>query len=291
MDLGPIGVWSGTLRNSERSAVCEAAVELEELGYSTIWFPGGAHEGIADHITAILAATKEAKVATGISSIWTHPPLEVAREHHEINQAFPDRFMLGLGISHQSVVERSGLTYEKPMAKLISYLDELDAAPIPVPVDERILASLGPRSLQLAKNRASGTHPYFVPVEHTRAAREAVGPDKHVAPELMVVLEPDADKARAIARPTMDRYLHAPNYVSNLKRLGFTDADIENGGSDRLVDAIIAWGTPDAIRQRIEEQYAAGADHVCIQVLTGGTPDLAASMAGWRQLSPLVRAG
>src|SRR5207247_258718 len=168
--------------------------------------------------------------------------------------------LLGLGTSHQAVVERSGLTYEKPLAKLIAYLDELDAAPTPVPLDERILASLGPRSLRLSRDRASGTHPYFVPVEHTRIAREAVGPDKHVAPEQTVVLESDASRARGIARPQIDRYLHAPNYVSNLQRLGFTDDDVANGGSDRLVDAIVAWGEPDRIMQRVSEHHAAGAD-------------------------------
>jgi probable F420-dependent oxidoreductase len=290
MDLGRIGVWSGTLRNSERNAVTEAAVELEELGYTTIWFPGGAHEGIADHIKAVLGATKQAKVATGISNIWTHPAPEVAREHRDITKEFPGRFLLGLGISHQNVVERSGLKYEKPMAKLISYLDELDAQPTPVPVEERILASLGPRSLRLARDRASGTHPYFVPVEHTRIAREAVGPGKLVAPEQMVVLESDAARAREIARPQIDRYLHAPNYVTNLQRLGFTEDDVANGGSDRLVDAIVAWGEPDKIMRRIEEHHAAGADHVCIQVLSTSPGDLVAAMDGWRRLAPLVRA-
>ncbi len=289
MHLGRIGVWSGTLRNSDRAAVCEAAAELEELGYRAIWFPGGGHEGIADHIAAILAATRSAVAATGISNIWTHPAPDVAREYQQLNAQYPERFLLGLGISHQNVVERSGLTYEKPLQKLISYLDELDAAPTPVPIEGRILASLGPRSLQLAKQRSAGTHPYFVPVEHTRIAREAVGPGKLVAPELMVVVEGDADRARAIARPLIDRYLHAPNYVSNLKRLGFTDDDVANGGSDRLVDAIVAWGEPDRILQRVAEHHAAGADHVCIQILTEAPGDLGASMAGWRTLAPLVR--
>jgi probable F420-dependent oxidoreductase len=289
MKLGRIGVWSGTLRNSERAAVCAAAAELEELGYTAIWFPGAGHEGIADHIAAILDATRTAVAATGISNIWTHPAPDVARECHELNTRYPERFLLGLGISHQNVVERSGLKYDKPLQKLNAYLDELDAAATPVPIDGRILASLGPRSLQLAKQRSAGTHPYFVPVEHTRVSREAVGPGKLVAPELMVVVEPDADRARAIARPLIDRYLHAPNYVSNLMRLGFTQDDVANGGSDTLVDAIVAWGNPDRIMHRVAEHHAAGADHVCIQVLTETPGDLSASMAGWRQLAPLVR--
>jgi probable F420-dependent oxidoreductase len=185
-------------------------------------------------------------------------------------------------------VERSGLKYEKPLAKLIAYLDELDAQPIPVPLEGRILASLGPRSLRLARDRSSGTHPYFVPVEHTRVAREAVGPDKQVAPELMVVVESNADRARAIARPLIDRYLNAPNYVSNLKRLGYTDDDVASGGSDRLVDDIVAWGEPERIMARVAEHHAAGANHVCIQILNEQPGDLDASMIGWRKLAPLV---
>ena len=285
MDLGTIGVWSGALRNGERGAILDAAAELEDLGYGTIWFPGGGHEGLADHIMAILGRTKRVVVATGIVSIWTHPAAEVAAEQHAITQAHPGRFLLGLGISHQPAVERSGLKYERPLAKLKEYLDHLDAAPTPVPIHERILASLGPRSLQLARDRSDGTHPYFVPVEHTRIARQAVGPGKIVAPEQMVVLEADPERARAIARPAMDRYLHAPNYTNNLLRLGYTEQDFASGGSDKLVDDLIAWGDPPKIMQRVQEHHAAGADHVCIQVLTRTPGDLNAAMDGWRQLA------
>jgi probable F420-dependent oxidoreductase len=285
MDLGSIGVWSGLLRRGDRREVVDAAAELEELGYRTIWFPGGQRAGLADHIQAMLEATRSAVVATGIVSIWIHPAGEIAAEHHAITQAHPGRFLLGIGISHQPSVEGAGLRYERPLQKLSSYLDELDSAPTPVPVDERILASLGPRSLRLARDRSAGTHPYFVPVEHTRIAREAVGSGKIVATEQMVVLETDPDKARAIARPTTDRYLHLPNYTKNLLRLGFTEAEFANGGSDRLVDAIIAWGDPAAIMQRVREHHAAGADHVCIQVLSEHPEDLRPAMAGWRTLA------
>jgi probable F420-dependent oxidoreductase len=171
---------------------------------------------------------------------------------------------------------------------LNAYLDQLDHASTPVPLDERILASLGPRSLQLARDRASGTHPYFVPVEHTRAARAAVGPNKMVAPELMVVVERDPERARAIARPSIDRYLHAPNYTNNLLRLGYSEADFANSGSDRLVDAIVGWGDTGTIMQRIRAHHDAGADHVCIQVLTETPQDLQAQMDGWRQLAPAL---
>jgi probable F420-dependent oxidoreductase len=193
--------------------------------------------------------------------------------------------LLGLGISHQPSVESAGIKYERPLQKLASYLDELDSAPTPVPIDERILASLGPRSLALARDRSAGTHPYFVPVEHTRIARQAVGQGKIVAPELMVVLQTDPYKARAIARLTTDRYLKLPNYTTNLLRLGFSDSEFANGGSDRLVDAIVAWGDPSTIMQRVREHHAAGADHVCIQVLTDPPQDFAAIMDGWRTLA------
>jgi probable F420-dependent oxidoreductase len=282
MNLGRFGVWSGALRAAESSAVLDAAAELEELGYGTIWFPGGRHEGLADHIMALLGRTRRAVVATGIVSVWTHPASEIAAEHHAITRAHPGRFLLGIGVSHQRLVEG----YARPLAKLRGYLDELDAAPTPVPLDERIVAALGPRALKLAGERSSGTHPYFVPPRHTRIARQALGPNKVVAPEQMVVLETDPDRARAIARPNIDRYLHTPNYTNNLLRLGFSEQDFANGGSDRLVDAIVAWGDPPRIMQRVREHYEAGADHVCIQVLSETPGDLAAALDGWRRLAP-----
>src|SRR5438067_1778258 len=193
MELGSIGVWSGALRRGEQAAIFEASAELEELGYGTIWFPGGDRAGLAELIEGILGATKRAVAATGIVNIWTHPAAEVAAEHTALTKAHPGRFLLGLGISHQPVVEGAGLTYEKPLQKMRSYLDELDAAPTPVPIEERILASLGPLSLKMARDRSAGTHPYFMPVEHTRISRAAVGPGKIVAPEQMVVVEGNPD--------------------------------------------------------------------------------------------------
>ena len=289
MQLPSIGVWSAFFRQ-DKPEVARAAAELEDLGYGAIWMPGREHAGLPDLLQNLLKATRKTVVATGIVSVWTHPAAEIAAMHHALEQAFPDRFLLGIGISHQRAVEGAGITYEKPLSKLRTYLDELDAAPNPVPVDERILASLGPLSLKLSRDRSVGTHPYFMPVEHTRISREAVGPGKIVAPEQMVVLETDADRAREIARAAAERYLQAPNYVNNLVRLGFTDADIANGGSERLIDALIAWGEPSVIAQRIAEHHAAGADHVCIQVLTETPGDLDAAMAGWRQLAPVLTA-
>jgi probable F420-dependent oxidoreductase len=289
MQLPSIGVWSAFFRQ-DKPEVARAAAELEDLGYGAFWMPGREHAGLPDLLQNLLKATRKAVIATGIVSVWTHPAAETAAMHHALEQAFPDRFLLGIGISHQRAVEGAGITYEKPLRKLRAYLDELDAAPDPVPVDERILASLGPLSLKLSRDRSLGTHPYFMPVEHTRISREAVGPGKIVAPEQMVVLETNADRARKIARAAAERYLQAPNYVNNLLRLGFTDADIANGGSERLVDALIAWGEPSVIAQRIGEHHAAGADHVCIQVLTEAPGDLDATLAGYRQLAPALTA-
>lgn len=292
MNLGSVGVWSGLLRRGDRQAAVAAAAELEDLGYGTLWFPGGGHEDIVDHIWALLRGTRKAVIATGIVSVWTHPAAATAEAHHAFTNEHPGRFLLGIGISHQRAVEGAGIKYVKPLEKLRSYLDELDAAPDPVPVDERILASLGPLSLKLARERSLGTHPYFMPVQHTRVAREAMGPGKIVATELMVVVEADATRARTIARAAMDRYLNAPNYVNNLLRLGYSEQDVAaaTGGSDRLVDDLIAWGGPDKIVQRIREHHNAGADHVCIQVLTENPADLPAAMAGWRQLAPALAA-
>jgi probable F420-dependent oxidoreductase len=284
MDLGSVGVWSALLR-PDRPEARSAAAELEQLGYRTLWFPAREPAGLEAAIRHLLEATRSAVVATGIVSVWTHPARDIASLHHQVTEAFPGRFLLGLGISHQPIVEGAGIRYQHPLQKLASYLDELDSAPTPVPIDERVLASLGPRSLALARERSLGTHPYFVPVEHTRIARQAVGTGKVVAPELMVVVEADAGKARAVARLTTARYLSLPNYTNNLLRLGFSESDFGNGGSDRLVDAIVAWGDPSTIMRRVREHHAAGADHVCIQVLTDPPLDFGSSMDGWRLLA------
>ena len=284
VDLGSVGVWSPTLRQ-DRPEVPEAATELEELGYGTIWFPAGPPAGLAEAIQRLLRATRKTVVATGIVSVWMHPAPDIAAMHHAVTEAHPGRFLLGLGVSHQPSVDAAGLKYERPLQKMASYLDQLDSAATPVPIDERILGALGPRNLTLARDRSLGTHSYFVPVEHTRISRQAVGAAKIVAPELMVVVERDPPKARAIARIMSTQYLRLPNYALNLLRLGFSESDFANGGTDRLVDAIVAWGDPSAIVERVREHHAAGADHVSIQVLTDPPQDFAAIMDGWRQLA------
>lgn len=281
---GEIGVWSPQLREGDAHDVAEAAAELEELGYGTIWVPGREHEDLEERLRLLLSSTERMTVATGIVSIWTHPADATAALQARLTSEFPGRFLLGLGVSHAPAV---GGRYQRPLTEMTRYLDALDAADPPVPRAERVLAALAPRMLGLARERARGSHPYLVTPEHTRSAREALGPDALLAPEQTVVLEDDADAARAVARQWLARYLQLPNYANNWLRTGFDQADIENGGSDRLVDALVAWGDVDAISARVSAQRAAGADHVAIQVVT---PDPAVlPREQWRRLAAAMR--
>jgi probable F420-dependent oxidoreductase len=268
VQLQRIGVWARELRAGEEGARREAAAQLEQLGYGTLWFPGGAGDDSMACARVVLDATSTVTVATGITNIWTEEPEDVAAAHHELTGTYGDRFLLGVGISHAPLVNRKeeGL-YRKPYSAMVRYLDALDAAATPVPHDEIVIAALGPRMLRLSAERTAGTHPYLSNPEHTRAAREAVGPDKLVAPELGVVLESDPERARALARGFIGPYLGLPNYANNWLRHGFGEDDIRDGGSDRLIDALIAWGDEDAIAGRVREHLDAGADHVCIQVI------------------------
>ncbi len=277
---GAIGVWSPQLREGYAHDIAEAAAELEELGYGTIWVPGREHAGLEERLRLLLSATERITVATGIVSIWTHPAAATAALQARLTSEFPGRFLLGLGVSHAPAV---GDRYRKPLTEMTRYLDALDETDPPVPRSERVLAALAPRMLALARERARGSHPYLVTPEHTRSAREALGPDALLAPEQTVVLEDDADTARAVARQWLVRYLQLPNYADNWLRTGFDHADIENGGSDRLVDALVAWGGVDAIATRVDAQRAAGADHVALQVVTSDPAQLPREQ--WRRLA------
>lgn len=281
MELGRIGIWSRHLWG-ERASVMEAAAELEDLGYGALWFPNAPRT--FERARDLLDATRRIVVAPGIASIWTHTAADAAAAHHALTQAHPGRFLLGLGVSHAHLVDREEPgRYSRPLTKMREYLDSLDAAPTPVPIEQRILAALGPRMLELARNRSAGAHPYLGTVEHTRRAREVLGPGPLLAPELAVVLETDPSRARAIAREHLTFYLQAPNYTNNWLKLGFTLDDLAAGGSDRLVDEVVAWGATDAIRERITEHHRAGADHVCLQVLTPAAAEL--PIGGWRTLA------
>lgn len=284
--LGRIGVWSSALW-AEREEAQRTAGELERLGYGAVWFPNG--PCMFDRVHDLLDATSRIFVATGIASIWTHPAEQVAALHHTLTQSYQGRFLLGLGVSHAHLVNRGDAgRYSKPVERMLAYLDALDAAPTPVPPEERILAALGPRMLAIARTRSAGAHPYLVTPEHTHRAREALGTGPLLAPEQAVVLETQPERARNIARAHLARYLQAPNYTNNWLRLGFSATDIANGGSDRLVDAMVAWGDFNSIRERVAAHFDAGADHVCLQVLTENP--LAAPYAEWRVLAPLASA-
>jgi probable F420-dependent oxidoreductase len=278
------GVWSGELRrHPDRAEAADAAAELEHLGYAAIWFPAGDARGGFDVAGELLRATTSVMVATGILSIWLEEPEPVAAERAQLNDAYDARFLLGLGVSHAPAVGTD--RYRKPLAKMRSYLESLDVAAPPVLPEERVLAALGPKMLELARERSLGAHPYLVTPEHTRIAREAVGPERLVATEQAVVLETDPECARELAREHLEIYLQLPNYANNWRRLGFSDDDIAGGGSDRLVDALVAWGDEDAIRARVEQHREAGADQVLVQAVSGGN---GLPREEWRRLAPLL---
>lgn len=285
MRLSGTGIWAGQLRYGEPGPIAEAAATLDSLGYSAIWIPdvGG---DLLDSMETLLGATERAVVASGILNVWMHEAAAVAARRASWREQWQGRALFGLGVSHAPLIDRDEPgRYAKPYTKMVEYLDGLDAAEPPLPVDARVLAALGPRMLTLARDRASGVHPYLVPPEHTALAREMVGPDVLVATEQAVVLESDPIAARAIARNHLAMYLPLPNYANNLRRLGYGDADFASPGSDRLVDAIVAWGDVDAIAARVAEHRAAGADHVCVQVLRA---DYDFPYTEWRALAPAL---
>ncbi len=279
--VGQIGVWTNIRQwPDDRGVVAEAAADLEHLGFSTVWIGGSTGQfPIAD---AILAATAELGVATGVVQIWANPAAQVAASHHQLSTTYPGRFLLGLGVGHAPAVEATGQRYERPLSKLASYLDELDAAEHPVPPEERVIAALRPKALKLAATRAAGSHPYNVPPEHTAKARAELGPGPLLIPEHKVFFGTDATVAREVGRQALAIYLGLPNYVENLRQFGFSDADFSDGGSDRLVDTLVAWGSPDSVAARVREHLDAGATEVAVQVLTvERSPRLLG--AEWRQ--------
>ena len=280
MDLGRIGLWSW-LSAADLDSAVGAVAELERLGCGAFWFPES--PASFDIARTLLEATSRIVVATGIVSIWKHSPDETAAAYHALAEAHPDRFLLGLGVSHHFLADGQ---YRRPLSKMREYLDALDAMERPVPASARVLAALGPRMLELARDRSAGAHPYLVTPEHTRQAREVLGPDRILATEQAVVLETDPERARALGRQHLAIYLRAPNYTNNWLRLGFTEADFADGGSDRLVDALVAWGDVSVIRERVARHQEAGADHVCLQIVTGeaGLP-----VEQWRALAPALR--
>jgi probable F420-dependent oxidoreductase len=275
VEVGRIGIWRRRDQLTPR-----LAQEVEALGYGAIWI-GGSPPADLFLAQELLDATTHLAVATGIVNMWSAPAVDVAASYHRIAAAHPGRFLLGVGIGHPEATQE----YRSPYDTIVDYLDVLDAEG--VPVEDRVLAALGPKVLALAAERTAGAHPYLTPPEHTRYAREILGDGPLLAPEQKVVVEPDPVAARALGRPAVDRpYLHLRNYVGNLKRLGFTDADIADGGSDALIDALVVHGDAETVAAGLTAHLDAGADHVCLQLLT---PPGADPLPGLRAVAEALR--
>jgi probable F420-dependent oxidoreductase len=287
MDIGRIGIWTSVLDQQPAPRARAAAAELEALGYGAIWVPEALGREAFTNAALLLAATRRITVATGIANIWVRDATAMAAAQKTLAEAYPDRFLLGMGVSHAPLVGMRGHDYGKPLSAMRRYLDAMDAAPFlaapPATPPRRVLAALAPKMLQLAAERTWGSHTYFVPPEHTARARAQLGAGPLLAPEQAVVLETDPTTARGIARAHMAMYLALPNYVNNLKRLGYSDDDVANGGSDRLIDAIVVWGTADDAVTRVRAHQAAGADHVGLQVLDADPRAL--PLRQWRELA------
>ena len=287
-DLGRVGIWTGVLDALPSAEARRVAGELEELGFPTLWIPETVGRDPFVTATLLLDSTERLHIATGIANIWARDAVTMANTQRSLEEAFPGRFLLGLGVSHHHLVDRvRHHDYSKPYSKMVGYLEEMDQAIFrgvgPKERSATVLAALGPKMLQLAATKADGAHPYFVPVEHTKTAREILGPGPILAPEQMVVIDSNRERGLETARKGMAVYLRAPNYVNNLKRLGFNDDDVADGGSERLVDAIVAVGPVEKAVDRVQQHLDFGADHVCVQVLG---EDLAAPPRdGWRELA------
>lgn len=289
--LGRVGVWSFALESLAASEEAEAVAEMEALGLGAIWFPESVESReVFSHAGWILANTERVVAASGIASIWARDPVAMANGWRMLSDAYPGRFLLGIGVSHERSVARRGGAYEQPYTAMRAYLDAMDrvasSAPEPEAPPRLVLAALGPKMLGLAADRALGAHPYFVPVEHTAFARERLGPGPVLAVEQTAVLESNPAQARRIARRFATHYLQTVNYARNLKRMGWTDADVAGQGSDAVIDAVVAWGDVDRIAVRVRQHLDAGADHVCLQVV--GDDELDPCLSELRELAPAL---
>ena len=292
MNIGRVGVSQMGFVTEPAATVQSVARELEELGYGALWYPESlvAKECFAAG-ALLLAATQQLPVATGIANVWARDAMTMACGARTLEEAFPGRFLLGLGVSHAEQVGPHGFDYTKPVSTMRNYLNRMEAleyvGPEPAQPVQLMLAALRPKMLELARERTTGAHPYFVPVEHTRRAREILGDGKLLATKQTVILETDAEVARGLARSFTPFYLGKANYSKALTWLGYSDADVAESGSDRLIDDVIAWGDVDAIAARVRAHLDAGADHVCVHVLadSGGFP-----MDELRRLAPTLLA-
>ena len=275
-----IGIWSAELRYGDAAASRRAAAELDELGFSALWIPGGVGGDVFGAVDSLLSVTNRTTVATSIVNIWKHQPSEIGRWWRSLTPDHQSRVMLGLGVSHASLI---GASYGRPIATMGAFLDGLDAQG--VPTDKRCLAAFGPKMLDLARDRSAGAHPYLVTPQHTVEARGRLGPASLLAVGQAVILEEDPSKAHEIARQGLSPYLHQPNYINSWKRLGFSDDDIENVSS-RFCDGLFAWGGMGAIAERVNAHLDAGANHVCLKVVRGYPGGDATELsAAWRSLA------
>jgi len=290
MELSRVGIWSMQLGRMPAAAVRQTVAEIEALGFRAVWYPETLAKETMSQAALLLAAGSEGVVASGVANIWARDPVAMMNGARTLAEAYPGRFLLGIGVGHAVTAARRGNVYRRPLAAMEAYLTAMAEAPYlgppPAEAPPVVLAALGPRMLQLAGARARGAHSYFVPVEHTALARSILGPGPLLAPEQAVVLADDAAEARAIARNHTRVYLGLSSYPANLRRLGWSEADVAGDGSDALVDAVVAWGGVPAIQARVAAHLAAGADHVSVQVLNG--PPDRFPMAELRRLAPAL---
>ncbi len=279
--LGPLGIWMPPPAwiGIEPESY---ARQIEAAGFTSVWYPGMNSPADLAAVEPALAATERLVLGTGIASVWTWPPAELAAAAQRLENLYPGRFVLGLGVSHAPLVEATGQAYVKPYTKMVQFLDELPRVPAPV-----ILAALGPKMLELSRDRAAGAHPYFCPPEHTAFARQVLGPGPLLIPEIAVSLAP-GDAGAAQARDYAKLYLGLPNYTGNLRRLGYTDADIDGGGSDRLMSDVVPHG-PEASLLRIAGHLDAGADHVLVQLIGEGGRFAAGDLKALSELTAGLR--
>ena len=284
--LGSVGAWTFGFDGRAAVAVADDVRAIEAAGYPALWIPeGGGSNDVLTSLSWLLGASDRLTVASGIANITARAPEVLARGAAFLRETSHDRLVLGVGVGHEYTTDRRGIDWERPLARMRAYLDGMDEAAEERPPAPRLLAALGDGMLRLSAERALGAHTYFVPVAHTARAREVLGPEPVLAVEQGVVLTEDASSARAAAREWAVHYLELPNYANNWRRLGFDDADVADTGSDRLLDAAFAWG-PDAIVERVRAHRAAGADHVCIQVI--GSADAEEDVTALRRLAPVL---
>ncbi|WP_305790225.1 TIGR03620 family F420-dependent LLM class oxidoreductase [Symbioplanes lichenis] len=281
-----VGVWSMELRGAARPAVRDAAAELGELGWKTLWLPGLDGTGVLDDVDQLLAAAPGSRVVTGVLNIWGQTPAELSRRVAELDRAHGARTVIGLGIGSPAGARARGLDYGNPLTTMKHYLDDIDASVLPR--ERLLLGALGPRMVDLAAARTGGWHPFLVTPGYVAEQRKRVGAEPFLAPHQAVVLDTDPERARAAARAGIGMFLGFPTYQQNLRRIGFTDEDFVPGGSDRLIDAVVAHGSAEDIARRVREHRDAGADHVALHVLrTPGASGL--PLAEWRELAALTR--